>query len=539
MAETYRMDDYKKLVEERVQEEESRKKPPEKPSGGDEPPLDFVEQCLDGNEVGDSLLYNRLFKGKFVNNVIMKDGWMQFDGNIWQQDYHKKAKASVEAVVEQYLRLLEKIDGDISEHQGSDDMGYLVRGLRAQKKKLLTRVNKLRSDKGRNAVLSCAVSNADPLTVTTRMFDNNPMLFPCANGVIDLKTGNFREGRPEDYMTMDSPVQWKGMDSPRENFERFLVEIFNGDQDVIDYLQRVLGYTITGLKNERLFCVFYGPHGQNGKGTLMDILYAVMGQMAGPIQTELLMSQKFARSSSGPSPDVMALKGRRLAWASETERYNSFASGKIKLYSGGDALVGRNLNDREQTTFWPTHVLFLLCNKLPKAPPEDSAFWERMRVFLFQWSYVNNPTEPYQRPVYRNLIDKILLELPGVLAWLVEGCLKWQQQGLSPPEKIIEDSNKYREHEDDIQDFLDECCLVDKTNTDITNRTTANDLYQRFKTWWQSRNSYKCMPQKEFSDILQLKGFTKIKSDKIFYQFIRLIFNFDDKNPPPPERYNG
>lgn len=528
MAENEPIDDLERLVRERVEAEAAEKKKKEKPSEPAGIDLDFVEKCFNANEVGDSLLYNRIHRGKFVNNVNAKYGWMQFDGHIWRQDLHQKARAAVEEVVKEYLRLMEKTESDIKEFEADEGMRWLVRGLREKKKKIMTRVNKLRSDKGRGSVLSCSISNADPLTVEPARFDLNPWLFPCANGVMDLRTMVFRTGTPEDYLTLSSDIPWEGWQSPCTGWEKFLLEILDNDAELVAYLQRILGYTCTGQHSERLFVVFYGPHGQNGKGTIIEVLHHIFGKLSDPMQTEMLMSQKFTKSPSGPTPEVLALKGKRMVWASETEKHNSFASGKIKLYSGGDQLLGRHLQDRDQTYFWPTHVMFLLCNDLPKAPAQDEAFWTRIKVFTFPFSYVPIPTEPHQRSVDRNINETLKAEAPGILAWLFKGCLDWQKEGLNPPKKVLDDSLKYREHEDDLQDFLDECCLIDKGDHSVGNRTPANDLYKRFKVWWSERNSYKPMPQKDFSDKLQLKGFQKVKSDKIFYLYIKLFFTFPD-----------
>lgn len=524
MSEVSELDEYRSKVAERVGQEEDVKKPKSPDTDSTEPDLDFVRRCYMANEVGDSLLYNHLHRDQFLYNVV-SGRWMYYHGPHWDIDYHNKTKAAAEAVVGQYLRLLEPIEEELGKLSDSKDDAEDRRRLNFQKKTLIERLNRLRSDRGRNSMLNCAVSNSDPLTITPDVLDQQPWLFPCKNGIINLQTGQFREGLPSDYITVASPTEWTGINAPCPNWEKFLNEVLDCNQDVIGYLQKILGYAITGLKTERLFVVLYSPHGQNGKGTLIEVLYNILGKLALPIETELLMSQKFGKSSGSASPDIVALKGKRLIWASETEERNSFAAGKIKLMSGGDPLTGRGISDKDYTTFDPTHLLFLLCNNLPKAPAKDSAFWERIKVFLFPYSFVTLPTQPHQRKRNGNLLQELESESSGILAWMARGTKRYQEEGLIPPQKILDDSLDYRSHEDDIQEFIDANCHVDFDDASVDNRCSSKETYQLFRTWWEENNSTRPMNQKDFSDQLQLKGFKKVKSSGVFYQFIRLALS--------------
>ncbi len=518
------IDSYRDKVNKRVEVEKSKGAGEE--GGNDEgPPLDFVRKCYMANEVGDSWLYNSVHRGRFVYNVITKC-WMTWADPHWVDDHNDTTLASMEGVVDQYLRLVT----DYDERIGKADSAAESKKLIGKKVSVLKRISsKLRGDAGRKKVLSCSRSNADPLTVHPRQLDQEPWLFPCANAVVDLRTGVSRPGRPEDYLTKASEIEWQGIDEPCPNWESFLSAILDDDQEVISFLGRVLGYAITGLNMERIFLVLFGKHGQNGKGTMLEILYHVLGRMAGPIQSEMLMSQKFSKSSSGPSPDLMALKARRLAWASETEEGQSFAAGRLKLFSGGDPLVGRGLNDKAQTTFMPSHTLLLLTNTLPHAPAHDNAFWERIKVIDFPFSFVRRkPSADHERQADPELLDKLKAESSGILAWLVRNCIAWQKQGLAPPEKVLNDSLKYRRTEDDLQDFIEQCCKVDKEDPKL--REPASAMYGRYKTWWADQSPARPMSSKKFGDIMSRKGFDRIKSNgKMQYVGICLVITPEDK----------
>lgn len=534
MSKRYSQEEMAKLIAGRVAEEEESLKANQQLDPGDEgsfgggsseePDLAFVRRCYNANEVGDSLLFNYLHRDKFICNEVSEE-WMVYKGPHWERDrMNQEARNEVEAVARQYLRLLKIIEEEL-EKLDPDNAKDEIKGLNTQKKAMIGRLDRLRSNRGRINVLQCSVSNGEALTINPNDMDLNPWLFPCANGVYDLQRREFREGRPEDYLTIASSIDWEGIDTPCPLWEKYLLEILGGEEEVVRWLQKVLGYSITGLKTEHLFVVFYGPHGRNGKGTLMNIVHRVLGSMAATIQTELLMDQKFTKNAGAPSPEIMDLKSRRIITGDETEKKHSFAVQLIKKFSGGNKLKGRGLQDKEMTEFEPTHVLFLLCNDRPWAPPDDDAFWERIHVVTFPNSYLPEYKckKPHQKVVDKDLEQKLWQEAPGILAWLVRGNEMWQDEGLDPPLQVIEWSQNYRSHVDDLQMFIDDRCDVDFEDASTDNRENASNLYQAYKLWWDAENpGGQMLAQKLFSDQMVAKGFTKIKSGKNFYQYIKL-----------------
>ena len=166
-------------------------------------------------------------------------------------------------------------------------------------------------------------NDQSPLAIRGDEIDAQPWSFAVANGVIDLRTGVPRPGRPDDYLMKSSPVEWQDIDAPCPTWERFVKEVMDDDQEVADFLRRAFGYGITGLSTEHVFIVFHG-RGRNGKGIMTEIIQEVLGgrdassALAGPVQSEMRLDQG-KRSVAGPSPDIMALRGLRLAFASETD----------------------------------------------------------------------------------------------------------------------------------------------------------------------------------------------------------------------------
>lgn len=321
-----------------------------------------------------------------------------------------------------------------------------------------------------------AVSGRLPVT------DQKPMLFPCANGVIDLETGKLISGRPGDFLSLASPVEFRGIDEPAKLWFKSILEIFSGDEELAAYLNRLFGYSMTGLVGEKVFPVLYGKGGWNGRSLIVETINYVMGSLAGSIPAEMLLSSKYVKSSSGPSPDIMSLKGLRMAFVSETDEGQRFSASKVKWLTGKDQLVGRNPHDKRETHFQPTHKLFLMTNTQPAAPPNDKAFWERLHLIPFLTSFVNRtPQEAHERRAILDLDRQVLREAPGILAWLVRGCLEWQRDGLNPPKKVTEATEQYRRNEDLLADFIDECCIREPGA-----KEKSSHLYGRFVSWYHA-----------------------------------------------------
>ena len=483
-------DDIRKQVEDRVAQEAAHAAPP------DEPPKitsKFVNDCLYANELGDATLFAALFRDRFLFCKNTQE-WFEWVGHYWERDVMNRSLAAIEKVVDEYLKLYRALGDEILQlaANGKDD-GEKMANLKERQGFLLKRVSQLRADSRRSACLKFAHTIENPIAIRGEEFDLHPMLFPCANGVIDLETGRLKPGRPGDYLSLASPVPFLGIDTPAPLWEKSLLEIFGGKSQrapnspenetalrLVAYKQRLFGYSMTGLVKEKIFPVLYGRTGWNGRSLIIETISYVMGALAGSIPSEMLLSQKFSKSSSGPSPDIMSLKGIRMAFASEIDEGQRFSASRIKWLTGKDELVGRSPHDKYPTRFLPTHKLFVMTNTQPKAPPNDKAFWERMHLIPFTVSFVNrDPQEPHERRAILDLDLRILREAPGILAWLVRGCLLYQREGINPPKDITEATEKYRRGEDLLADFIDECCVREPGA-----RSKSSVLYSRFVDWY-------------------------------------------------------
>lgn len=494
---------------------------------GHGPQLDyrFLKQCLDANELGDGILYSAINNGRFIFNASAQQ-WMRWSGQHWETDVEDRSLSSVEEAAAKYLTMLDGISARMKKH--SDD-AERIRRLKKVQEKVIKRVSRLRSDRGRRNCVKLAACNHEQALITRGdAFDLNPWLLPCENAVIDLRTGEAVPAKPEDMLLKACPTRWQGITAPCPRWEQFLLDVFESNLLLIAYLQRLLGYAITGLIHEHILPIMVGK-GRNGKGVIADTIMYVIGELAQPVPVELLLDQARSRSSAAPSPDIMALKGVRIAFASEPDENRRFSMGRVKWLTGGDALTGRWPNDKFPVTFLPTHKLLMLTNDLPHASADDFAFWERVSVIPFNLSFVDrDPAADFERRADLGLRETLKGEASGILAWLVRGCLEWQRSGLVPPDAVNISTQEYRADEDVLQDWIDECCTIDPYAN-----CPAHQAYENFADWYVRRvnsNRKKVPSQHWFGRRLKKRFKRKRVSGYVYYGFTcPLILESDDR----------
>ncbi|MEA3427696.1 MAG: phage/plasmid primase, P4 family [Thermodesulfobacteriota bacterium] len=469
----------------------------------------FIQACSGAHEYGMGVLFAKIFKGNFIC-VLPAIRWLQWAGHSWTDDVLCSVKGSVESVVEVLLAEAEKISGQIRE---AHEIGNTEAAKNLQKTQhlLYRNIHLLHSKNGRNNILEFAHTNpVNGMGKLEEDFNKNPYDFGCKNGVIDLRTASLRAGRPDDFINQASRVEWTGINTPAPNWQRALNEIFEERRSLIDFIQRLFGYSLAGLTVEAVLPVLYGQ-GRNGKSTITETISHVMDKMAIPIRAELLLDQGL-KSSAAASPDIMALKGVRLCIAQETDQGHRFSTSKIQWLTGSDTMTGRYLYDKCDVEFTPTHTLFLSTNHKPAVNDNDFAFWERVCLIPFPLSFVTRkPDADNERPADKNLREKLISEESGILAWLVRGFMQWQDRGLDPPPEVIDATKEYRKDEDLLGHFIAECCYEDPHA-----ETSARDLFDDFKIWWAENVSRRPLSQKKFGSMMA-KKYKRSKSGTVRY----------------------
>lgn len=486
----------------------------EGPESNDSSPMTgFLLDCAKTGQIGDARAYISLMKGHHCYDHAAAR-WYQYQGHYWSEDAVSHVVSGVDQLIEVYeeeakrwfwrrIKAKKQNDDNAAKEAEKNEAIYLKK------------IAKLQDKTYRLNVLYLSAAGENSLGISGEGWDRNPCLIACPNGVIDLEKGEFRPGRPEDYIKTSCPTEWLGEDEPAPRWSRFLEEVFGGDSELIAYVKRLLGYGITGLVIHHILIILWGI-GRNGKGTLLEILHFVLGPLVGPIQVELLLEQRNPRSSAGPSPDIMALQGKRIVWASESDEGRKLNAGKVKWLTGGDTLVGRAPYGKREVPFQPSHLLCLLTNFKPKVNAADFALWERIHLIPFKFSFVDNPKEPHHRKIDSNLFEDLKKEASGILASLIKGYRECKEQGLRPPPTVLQAVEQYREEEDVVGLFISDCCVIAQDA-----KAKGQELYDAYKNWCD-REGRKPIWQVTFGEQLKSK-FKWKKEGVIVYSGIGLL----------------
>ena len=350
--------------------------------------------------------------------------WLIWDGKRWKQDERKKIISLCKNTA---LSILD--EAKQAEDPRRDD---LMKWARASQK--------------RERVTAMAALAEPDVAVGPDDLDSDPWLFNCKSGTIDLRTGELRTHRREDLITKLAPVEYDP-DAPCPRFMAFLNEIFDADQDLIGFVQRWLGHCLTGDITEQYLMIFWGD-GNNGKSVLLDTCCSLMGEYAGMAPPDLLTVRK---NPEHPT-EVASLRGLRLAVASETEQGSELRLQMVKRLTGDASLTARVMRG-DYFRFDPTHKLIMVTNNKPEIRENTEAAWRRIRLVPFEVVIPQSKRDP-------KLMKTLKGEFPGILAWMVRGCLAWQKNGLEAPASVIAATEDYRGVANSLDAFIAECCTL-------------------------------------------------------------------------------
>jgi putative DNA primase/helicase len=242
----------------------------------------------------------------------------------------------------------------------------------------------------------------------------------------------------------------------------------------VHYVLTIESYGLTGLTTDHILPVLWGE-GRNGKDTLLETLAHTLGKYVSPVQAEVLLSS--GRNPNAATPHLYALRGKRLVWVSETNEGARLNAGQVKVLTGGGRIAARPLYGKP-ITFKPQHLLMLVTNHKPHADADDYALWKRLLLIPFTQAFVDDPQEAYEHPRDPHLKETLQAESPGILAWLLRGCLEWQRVGLNAPAAVLAATDEYQTDEDAVARFIAERCLV-QAHAEVK----GGDLYTAYKEW--------------------------------------------------------
>jgi putative DNA primase/helicase len=331
------------------------------------------------------------------------------------------------------------------------------------------------------------------LALTPDAWDADDMMLNTPGGVIDLSTGAIIEGASARDMlcTKLAGTTAAPAGSPTPLWDRFLRDVTDGNADLIAYLQRIAGYTLTGLTHEHGLMFVHGSGG-NGKSVFLNVLQDVMGSYSHTAQMTTFTESKFDRHPT----EIAALRGARLVTAQETEEGRYWAEAKIKELTGGTRISARFMR-QDEFTFQPKFKLVIAGNHRPRLRNPDEAMKRRIHLIPFTVTIRDKDT---------GLQDKLRAEYPAILRWAIDGCIEWQRIGLAMPDVVRTATDEYLASEDKIRQWIAEC--IDTTRRDDAENKAQ--LYKSYKRWSEDAGHPWPMDKSRWYAALQAMGYSEM-----------------------------
>jgi putative DNA primase/helicase len=419
--------------------------------------------------------------GADLRHCPLLGGWYAWDGRVWRCDEAEACRRAQAASVE-----LMRIAADAIEAARDDSA-------RAAATALLNTARKAQAEPAIRRALKLAKVLA-PIACSPDAFDRDPWLLTCTNGTLDLRTGKLGSHVREHMITHLAGAAYD-VDAPATTWTRFVERILP-DAEVRAFVQRALGYSLTGDTGEQVMFIAHGA-GANGKSTLIETVRHVLGDYIVHVQTDTLMAIGRPR---GADNDLMRLRGARFVTAIESGEGKRLDEQRIKSLTGGDTVAARLLW-HEPIEFRPTCKIWLATNHRPEVTGTDHAIWRRLRLVPFEVTIPELERDP-------ELPAKLRAESAGILAWMVRGCLEWQRIGLSAPDAVKVATESWRADSDELARFVADCCQVLEGA-----RTRSGDLYAAYVEWARSEGNREPLSSQAFGRRLTEAGYAEAKSN--------------------------
>ena len=383
--------------------------------------------------------------GEKIRYGYINKSWLYYDGRKWCFDYTGAIKRMSDEVIETMRHEL-NIYTDAAEEPEK------------MEKQFLKHIKQSRSSRSKIAMIK---ESEHRVPILPEQLDTHSSLLNTPNGIINLRSGELQPHDVNKFITKITNTEYTDkIDCPL--WDGFLFDIFGGDMELIKYLQKSIGYSMSGSTREDCMFFCYGT-GRNGKSTFLDIISDMLGDYATNIQPETIMIKQSAGGNTG---DIARLKGARFVTSSEPNEGVRLNEGLVKQLTGGDKVTACKKYENE-FEFTPEFKLWMSTNHEPVIRGTDVGIWSRIRLIPFNVRISDEKTD-------RNLKHKLKQELPGILKWAVDGCLLWEREGLIAPTAVLKATSQYRDKMDVITAFLDACVRVE------AGHERANDVFRAY-----------------------------------------------------------
>lgn len=326
------------------------------------------------------------------------------------------------------------------------------------------------------------LAQSDPrVLVPIKELDSDLYLLGCANGAVDLRTGDLVLPSQDLLITNSTGVEYH----PKAKcplFEKTVLDAFFGDQDMADFFRRLMGYAILGNPKENLIVIPFGD-GSNGKSTVLTTIFKALGDYAKMTPAETFLGDGKS-SAGGAREDLLRLRGARFVYVGEPDENKELKEGLVKSMTGGESIIARGLYSKVSVEFTPTWTVVMPTNHKPIIKGGDHGIWRRLMMVPFVRNYDKDPN--VKKDTGRT--EKLKDELQGVLTWLVRGAIEYQEFGLNEPQKTKDAREEYRDEMDLLKDWMSECCEIGDF------RETSQNLWVSWKQYADSKNELRYIP---------------------------------------------
>lgn len=428
------------------------------------------------NDIGAGNLFADVYKNvsRFVPEANM---WYVYDGRVWTPDVGGAVVAQQAKDLTDYMLDCRKFIEDDSTEE------IWVKFVSGRMK--------------RNARETMLKDAQTVYPVYIKDFDKDPYLFNCQNCTLNLRDFTLHSHRPDDYLSKISNVVFdKGARCDR--WKQFISEIMRGDIETAKFIQKALGYTLTGDTSEECFFILYGSTTRNGKGTTMETTLHILGDYGRTAQPETIAQKQFA-SSGNPSEDIARLKGARFVNMSEPDKGLRLNSALVKQVTGGDSITARFLH-QNSFEYRPEYKLFINTNHLPRVS-DDSIFASgRVKLIPFERHFPENEQDKSLKTFFKQPEN-----MSGIFNWFIEGLKLMRAEGIQQPQSVKDATDQYREDSDTVGLFVRECLIECKGM-----QTPLKDVHAEYSKWCEG-NGYGALNSRNLGAELRRKG---LKTDR-------------------------